>query len=1792
MIESSIVNWIDLGDSMQSLEIYGKKRWLQIFNFFRILLKHKKISGVFYTILKFFYYLQIILLTLTNVNMINSLNSSDVVAITNTTSPNNTVQITSNNSNSNIGNNTTINTTNSNFDYTVKVLNYVSTSVLFIQEIITDKNKYELAIVLNTIITFISLLCLIFISIAMKMERFFVVFPIKIFNLINILILEYFIGPSIQISLLAFKCTNGSHDLLGVTCFSDSKHLFYLVLSFVNFIYFVGFALTLTIYFYEIGSVTENKFDSRINSNYELYTSISKISMFVFSYFLKFYSNQSESIKIIFELYVLFSCLSYVYYTYNYVLYFEEKINYINIYGWTFASWFTFIIFLKSTLNLNETSIFVICGWIILAFMINIMLQIKEEYLLTEFNILESKSLKDIEHFNLKVFNLISMQSFKHRTLLVGIIRKFEDSLTSNQEMADKYAKLTSNQHLKKKYNSDSALSLLAMIYIIYDHYLEKSNFKIDVLFNFCYFLHNKLKNSTYAVYLLSKIKSTSHKEMFLKYILMEDFKSFMINRLMKSTSKESIKRIQLGSAILFNIYCEIFKNKIYEITCNQIDYYDVLKNSVITQKTTQNFLKLGEEIIQNRKETIRLWERITELNPFNEESLRDLTLYLREVLQDEVFLKNETKKLNSIRSAKFSERNNTYYYLFNLSNSILLVDGYSTFGKVLYYTPNFPALFDFSGKEVLNMTIDDLCPQVIKEFHREIIFIGIQYTNLGVIFSQQRDLLLRGKTGNLHWIKIFIKFVPNLSHGVIYMLDVTKIHEKIYNILLDKDFKISAFTDSFNQNINYGENEGYVLDRSCVNSYLAIIIPQILVDIQYSEKEGFFFSKDNYDLKGTFYNVAPHRFLNEKVEKVLSMIKANGRLIYNNEDEFEENVFDELLREIENKCITKQSVFYKVIPRIFSNGRHRYYKIVLSSDLISFGEDDANSLDGKDTKKQEKNEKTNPRENNINEEQYNFKKGMYAKGPKNQVPNFRENNKRGSRKNVINNIELSNNNALLPSQKLIKIKLNYHASEDENKKLMEDGAINRGEEKINDVGLEMMAKKQADENSFTSNSNISINSIASSNFNKLKNGILEHKEISGIKYMKLLSFFFGVGTIILVILASEDSNNKFTNLNNYILQNLFFNHSKISVSCLYFTTLNLNLIKNKIYENDICNNSPCKEFYTGLLEYCVSDIKSEKQNSNNFFDDFKQILFSQKEISLNIYNITKKNDIMVNVENILNLIISYGLNLESNIDEYINNESSIYDVVAENILEQSYNYIKDDNINGFNETQKQANLQTRYLSPINTILIIEVISFSILIIFFIIFIFRIYMLESFYLRKLIYFKNPPFEFYLKNLEELKKRLRNDAGEEEDKFKNEMENAELANVSDRKANNKFETRRNGTTEESLKTKKNNNNNKRGKKATGKKGESDDEDDDPKNKHSIKKKGGRNNKRKKSRDYRVAKVNIMGKYFLKENIYFFIKIVLIIIFSASYYFVINIIDQTTINNMLEFDYTNNAIEGVYKESFMIYLNLKTELSKYVNYELRKKKAAQSFTNKNMINLNTNNTNSFVVWFDNNAYTDPNTLLNSNYYQMNIPTQIDSPKIGTLLMPLTNTDFTTASSSIIELNNLYNVNACSVLFDSVTQKSHYDLCSMFWSSILLKGMEQSITQMSVVITSVIDDFNSLNLKTKNFTQVIADGSVFDTFEKFIQIYLLDSYKTTVKIFRELTSSNLDNIFSIYKYITIGYIIFGIFLFAFMLIFIYSSKKIFNTFMNFIAILPTIYIIEDVGFYKEILKLENHL
>ena len=1641
MIESNIINWIDLGDSMQNLDVYAKKKLIKFFNFMRVLLSYKLFSIFLYLILKFFFFVQLMMLTIVSIK-----------------DPK---------------------------DHFITILKYLS-KVIFIQEIVDDKKSYQIALILNTILTFITFASILYLIISIKIGRFYMKFPIFFLNLVNIILLEYLIGPIVEISLISFNCKNKTHIFLGYKCYSDIKHLFTVIISIINLLFFLILTIGLSIYYNEVGAINDNKVGTKIICNYEIYMNISKIIMFFLAYFIKYHCPDEKIYRVILQGYVFINTLFLSFYVYRTVLYYDERINLMTQFGWTFVCWSSFCILMKTLLSINDTTIFHLIGWIIIGVSLYLLEEYKKEYLLTDFNIFEAKSIKEIELFNVTLFNLINKRSIKSKTLLIGIIKKFEEYVKNNAELNDEFNKLSNNEHLKKKFNSTNALPILSIIYIVYDHHLEKSLLKNDIVILMCYFLINKVKNPTFAISLCSKMKVTSHKHLYFKYILMEEIKEYLVNKLSKSNNKESIKHVQIGSVILYNIYMELFKIKIYDAACNQIDYFDILKNNVSTPKTTQNFLKIGEDILRLRKEIIKLWEKIIELNPFSDESEKDYMLYLQTILQDDVLARTEFKKYSTLKTNKLSERNNIYHSMFIQElSSIILVDGYQSNGKILYTTPNFPILFLFSGKEILNMNLDDLLPNVIQTFHKELIDNAIKFTNLNYLFKNQKNLLLKGKNGGIFNVKIFVKCIPNLSYGLVYTVYITKILDHNFILILDKDFKINGFTEmqsgaSFTMNNNYGLTQGLY------NHHIALVLPEILLQMEYKNQK-FFIPKSEIELKGNLYPVSAWKELDNKVELVLDKIKQCGHL--QNDDEQKNTIqeYDDLIKDVSTKYQKPFSVFYKIITKSFLNEKYLYHRVYITNDLIA-----------------------------LNENSKSFPSGMASNTGKNDLKKTE--------------LKITNFDVKEFSEKQIKLKVGTISEKD---KEFEEEKKEKDDKKENDE------KKSIGENEFSKPSSapssiVTKSSVDSAGFNKLKNGILEKKEVSAIRFMKYLSFIFGVTNICFICFDSYRVRSNFSDLTEYLSENLFFNHTKISVSCVYLSTLNIKWIKDDFIDETNCNtNDNCTDFYSNLLSTCITDIKIEKDNASYFYEDFKNILSYSKKIYLELYDLDSFDTLTIDVDNLLNLLISNGLKLNANLETYYADIYNLYDVNSDNLLNQSLNFVHDENVSGFNDIEKKSKVKHNFkLIPISLICISGV--FVILTICFSFLIFRLNDMEKFFLDKLIKFRSNNFDLYLKKLDDLKKKLRNDSGEDEEKGNVDIDMNELGSKKSKKDDDENE--------------------KKSKKK---------EENDEINKKKIKRKNG--SKANKIQQQRNKKKKTMAKFFFIYNLLFTLKVMLILIVSITYYIIVMLVEVKQKNSYLSFDSTTNAIEGIYKSSFDIFLRLKTELAPFEDYL------------SNYKNCNSNQS----------------CIDNLIKYEMNIPSndEISTPKLGSLLMPLVN-DLNGASESANDLNNLYNSDACDVLFGKNKNVKEYNLCSDFWSSILVKGMEQAITQMSVIINTVIDELNSLSKGTKKFSELIEPNSSFSQYEFFVEYYLFKSYMKTVNIFYDFRVKKLNSTKKIFLGILYGYIVGAIALFFILIYFVYSSKYVFNSFLNFIGILPVKYLIEDDILYKDILKLEQHI
>ena len=286
---------------------------------------------------------------------------------------------------------------------------------------------------------------------------------------------------------------------------------------------------------------------------------------------------------------------------------------------------------------------------------------------------------------------------------------------------------------------------------------------------------------------------------------------------------------------------------------------------------------------------------------------------------------------------------------------------------------------------------------------------------------------------------------------------------------------------------------------------------------------------------------------------------------------------------------------------------------------------------------------------------------------------------------------------------------------------------------------------------------------------------------------------------------------------------------------------------------------------------------------------------------------------------------------------------------------------------------------------------------------------------------------------------------------------------------------------------------------------------------------------------------------MAFYFYKENIIFAIKTSIILVCFISYFFVTFLMYNYYFNNFLQFDDEVNEIENLYYDSFKFFLEFKYEMEYYES---------------------------------------------NSSYKMKIPTseEIIMPNFGNILNEL-NQKSVYNKNNIALLKQLYNGDLCLLLFYNDTTID-YSNCKEFLSSILLKGMEQAIIQIGVMINSVIDELSLVYTIDDFNNTVYGNSSSFKKYETFIEFYLLLSYLKNQEIMNLLKIDESNNVSSLSLRIIIVYIVAYLFLFIFLCYFIFMYKYTYTSLLNFVVILASKFIMDDEYFYHKIIEHEKKL
>ena len=668
----------------------------------------------------------------------------------------------------------------------------------------------------------------------------------------------------------------------------------------------------------------------------------------------------------------------------------------------------------------------------------------------------------------------------------------------------------------------------------------------------------------------------------------------------------------------------------------------------------------------------------------------------------------------------------------------------------------------------------------------------------------------------------------------------------------------------------------------------------------------------------------------------------------------------------------------------------------------------------------------------------------------------------------------------------------------------------------------------------------LEIASADEAKFNRLKKYIVDNGETFIIFYMKLLNLIFALLTIFFIVYDSIINKNNIVNMDKFLNDNLIFNHTKISAGILFIESNIYKYLLDGYLKDSSCLTDTCKELYISQIIFCINDIRQEKDKLSTLSTDFTEKVNIIE--NLNITNKNNKEEIEVNMEYMMNLLINFSLRLR---EATIKTENDT-EIILINLIEQS-DKLETLNIDGFNGINKLEIINNLF-SPFPISLVIMVIFIILFIGGFFYFIYYLYTYEVFFIEKLIDFNNPKYELYLKQLEEIKKKLRNENEDDDD--------------DDKEDDLGFGT--------GMGTKKEDDSKKNKMK--------DKNEEDKKDKEDQKiQKRIRGKEKSKLQHQQKKKKSVMKNFFLKINIFFCIKIFILAFLALTYYIFSTVIKTNTRSDYLEVESIADETEGIYKFSLDIHLNIS-----------RKVKIIIDFVNS----VEELNEIGYII-YNNKNYTELEMFINEAFHDIGVPSidQIEFPKLGNLLMPIVSSSSDDSSSIASQFNELYNGNACKFLFTE--ESNEYNQCINFWNGIIAKGMEQSLTQMSVAITSVVDDLKNINDKNVNKTLLIEfldSKSNFHQFQTFVEYYFYLSYLNTSEMFNILRKGKVENIKYKYDILLILYLIVSIFLFFLILLFIYSIKSYFNSFLNFVAIFPLKFISEDEYLFRNILKLEE--
>ena len=286
--------------------------------------------------------------------------------------------------------------------------------------------------------------------------------------------------------------------------------------------------------------------------------------------------------------------------------------------------------------------------------------------------------------------------------------------------------------------------------------------------------------------------------------------------------------------------------------------------------------------------------------------------------------------------------------------------------------------------------------------------------------------------------------------------------------------------------------------------------------------------------------------------------------------------------------------------------------------------------------------------------------------------------------------------------------------------------------------------------------------------------------------------------------------------------------------------------------------------------------------------------------------------------------------------------------------------------------------------------------------------------------------------------------------------------------------------------------------------------------------------------------RLEKKRIMSKYFFRKNLIFILKISLLLISSIIYFIITYLLTSRMKINYYKFDAVVEDIDVIYFQYYKIFMDIKKSVENFYNYGTKI------------------------------------TLKSSDF---------ERPKFGNSLLNIkSNSIF--SNSTKARFDQLYNGDVCSLICKN---KEEAQNCGNLFSTIMKKGIEQAVVEMSVVITRVLDELISVK-SIQELKNVFGKSESYNNYEAFMGKYFTLAFTETHNIFTICRSEQRAYINNISQILLIVFVVIYTCCLIIFIYFIYDYKKLLGSFLNFVGIIPSKIISDDDDFYNNILKIEE--